>query len=261
VIRFEDVSFGYAGQDQKPPVFAGLGFAVARGEWVCVLGESGCGKTTLLGLAAGFLRPGQGRVLCDGREVRAPGPDRGVVFQEPTLFPWLTVRGNVEFGLRRRGLRGAAARRAALAEIARMGLAAHAEAYPHALSGGMRQRAAIARVLALSPSVLLLDEPFSALDIPTRERLQDELAAIWAATGATVLYVTHSVEEAALLGDRVLVLAPCGKGIFREVPLALPRPRRRLAGDVLAVEARLRELMRASLATDPVTKEALCNCG
>nr|HML61263.1 ATP-binding cassette domain-containing protein [Solidesulfovibrio sp.] len=111
MIRFEDVSFGYAGQDRKKPVFAGLGFAVARGEWVCVLGGSGCGKTTLLGLAAGFLRPGQGRVLCGGREVRAPGPDRGVVFQEPTLFPWLTVRGNVEFGLRRRGLRGAAVRR------------------------------------------------------------------------------------------------------------------------------------------------------
>ncbi len=247
MIRFAGVSHWYGGAEGDRPVLADLDFAIEPGRCVCVLGPSGCGKTTLLHLAAGFFPPRRGRIWCGDREVRGPDPQRAVVFQEPTLFPWLTVRGNVEFGLRRQGVDGQRARRTAMEALDRMGLAGAAGLYPKALSGGMRQRVAIARVLVLSPSVLLLDEPFSALDLPTRERLQDELLAIWGATGATIIYVTHSVEEAAYLGDRVLVLAPGGRGCFRDVPVALPRPRRRLSPEMLALEAALRELSRECL--------------
>lgn len=230
-----------------PPVLQHLDCTITAGELVCVLGPSGCGKTTLLHLIAGFMAPTSGRVLCGGVAVSGPGPDRGMVFQEPTLFPWLTVRGNVEFGLRRAGVRGPELHATVLDHLARMGLADHAARYPHVLSGGMRQRVALARVLALAPSVLLLDEPFSALDLPTRERLQDELLSVWADRSCTVVYVTHSVEEAAYLGERILLFPPCGQGRPYEVPVALPHPRQRLGPDTLALEAHLRGLLRQTL--------------
>ena len=199
--------------------------AIRRGEFVCLIGASGCGKSTLLRTIGGFETPSAGRVLIDGRPVTGPGPDRGMVFQDYGLFPWLTVRRNIGFGPSARGVPRTEV--AAIAErfIAMIGLERFAEAYPHQLSGGMKQRVAIARVLANSAAVILMDEPFGALDAMTRERLQSELLAIWQATGLTVLFVTHAIEEAILLADRIVVMSPGPGRITADVPIRLPRPR------------------------------------
>jgi NitT/TauT family transport system ATP-binding protein len=203
-------------------------------EFVCLLGPSGCGKSTLLNLVAGFTRPTAGRVLFDGREVTGPGPERGVVFQDPTLFPWLTVRENVTFGLAAAGVPRVEQWRRAEACLRLVGLAGRHDAHPHALSGGMRQRVALARVLVLDPKMLLMDEPFGALDANSRERLQDELVRIWQSRRRPVLFVTHNVDEAAYLADRVIVMGPPpGDGeatsgslrAERRVELARPRDR------------------------------------
>jgi len=213
---------------------------VDEAEFVCVLGPSGCGKTSLLNLVAGFLKPSAGVVLFDNMSVAGPGPDRGVVFQDPTLFPWLTVRQNVEFGLRNAGCAPDRLAPRATAALAAVGMRAHIHKHPHALSGGMRQRVALARVLVLEPSALLMDEPFSALDANTRERLQDELLRIWDEHRRTVLYVTHSVEEAAYLADRVLIMGPPPESIKDEVALSLPRPRDRASDEFRAAVQLLR---------------------
>ncbi|BBO88661.1 ABC transporter ATP-binding protein [Desulfosarcina ovata] len=246
MIRFEHVSQDYFHNGASPvTVLADVNLDVREGEFVCVLGPSGCGKTTLLNLAAGFIFPSRGRVLFDGRAVAGPGPERGVVFQDATLFPWLSVAKNVEFGLALNGLRGRFLRRRARGYLDRLGLNGHADKYPHALSGGMRQRVAIARVLALEPKVLLMDEPFSALDANTRERLQDELLRVWTARRRTVLYVTHSVEEAAYLADRVVVMGPAENSLFRQIEVILPRPRNRSGAAFLKTKAALREVLAA----------------
>jgi NitT/TauT family transport system ATP-binding protein len=241
MIRFENVgkSFRHDG-GPATPVLADLDFTVPQGEFMCVLGPSGCGKTTLLNLAAGFIAPSRGRVLFDGREIRGPGPDRGVVFQDATLFPWLDVARNVEFGLKLQGLRGRRLKETAQRHLEILGLGAHALKYPHTLSGGMRQRVAIARVLALEPKVLLMDEPFSALDANTRERLQDELLRVWTADRRTVIYVTHSVEEAAYLADRVLILGAAARGVFADMPVDQKRPRDRSSAGFLSLKDKLR---------------------
>jgi len=235
MIRLENIAKCYPAANGGPDghvVLRDVSLAVAPGELLCVLGPSGCGKSTLLNLVAGFIRPTSGRVLFAGREVAAPGPDRGVVFQDPTLLPWLTVRRNVEFGLRAAGV-PAERRRGLAAEAVRLvGLDGFEDAYPHVLSGGMRQRAALARVLVLRPEALLMDEPFGALDANSRERLQDELLGIWQAHRRTVLFVTHHVEEAAYLADRVVLLGPPAAGIRDEMTVELPRPRDR-DGDAL----------------------------
>ena len=203
----------------------GADLAVPRGEFVCLLGASGCGKSTLLRIVAGFEPPTLGRVSVGGRPVTGPGPDRGMVFQDYGLFPWLSVRDNVGFGPRARGLPRAEV--AALADkfVATVGLTRFTDAYPHQLSGGMKQRVAIARVLANDAQIVLMDEPFGALDAMTRERLQDELLAIWAARQLTVLFVTHAIEEAILLADRVIVMSPGPGRIVADERVNLPRPR------------------------------------
>ncbi|MEI6778810.1 MAG: ABC transporter ATP-binding protein [Chloroflexales bacterium] len=199
---------------------------VHAGEFICLLGPSGCGKSTLLSIIAGLDSASGGTVWANGCEVRGPGTDRVLLFQEAALFPWLDVQRNVEFGLRQAGI--GAKERAEIAQrfINLVHLTGFERSYTHQLSGGMRQRVALARALALDPAVLLMDEPFGALDALTRDRLQIELETIWAATRKTILFVTHNVREAIALGDRVLVFAPRPGRIIREFRINLPRPRR-----------------------------------
>ena len=241
MIQLRNISLAYRGDDGRSrTVLAGVDLEIAEGQFVCLLGPSGCGKTSLLNLMAGFLLPSEGSVGFDGVPVKGPGPDRGVVFQDATLFPWLTVRQNIEFGLRRTGCPRGQMRDRVREAVATVGMAGHEDAYPHALSGGMRQRVAIARVLVMEPRALLMDEPFSALDANARERLQDELLRIWERRRRTVLYVTHSVEEAAYLADRVLLMGPAPRSIVHDLPLTAARPRERLSPDFRKTVGHLR---------------------
>ncbi len=240
IIELREAGICFNGSERSVQALRNVTLSVAEGELVCVLGPSGCGKTTLLNLVAGFLSPTSGRVLFDGSPVREPGPDRAVVFQDPSLFPWLDVAGNVEFGMRVNDslpARERVERRERL--LAMVGLADFASAHPHELSGGMRQRVAIARALALKPRVLLMDEPFGALDAQTRERLQDELLEIWQRTDTTILFVTHNVAEAACLGDRVVVLSERPGTVLSDEATELPRPRERLSESMRELELRL----------------------
>lgn len=184
----------------------GVDLAIGKNEFVALVGPSGCGKSTFLYMIGGFLEASEGRLLINGAPVRGPGPDRGIVFQHFALFPWLTVRRNVLYGLEERGVPRAERRRVARELIALVGLAGFEDAYPKQLSGGMKQRVAIARTLALDPEILLMDEPFGALDAQTREMMQEELLRIWDARKKTVLFVTHDVREAVYLADRVAVM-------------------------------------------------------
>jgi NitT/TauT family transport system ATP-binding protein len=202
-----------------------LDLQVREGELAVLLGPSGCGKSTLLQLIAGFERPSAGLLELSGRPVEGPGPDRGYIFQEFALFPWLTVLDNVAFGLRSQGRPKAQARATAAEHLARVGLGEFAAAYPHTLSGGMKQRVAIARALAYAPGVLLMDEPFGALDAQARRELQRELVRVWSVDRKTVLFVTHSVDEALLLADRVLVMSARPGRVVRTVRIEQDRPR------------------------------------
>lgn len=179
---------------------------VVKGDFLCVVGPSGCGKTTLLNIVAGFERPTSGRVLLDGQPISAPGAERGVVFQQGALFNWMSVVENVAFGPRARGVPVAKARSQAMALLELVGLSGFAAKYPYQLSGGMQQRVGIARALANEPEILLMDEPFAALDQQTRELLQEEIRNIWRRTGKTILWITHSIEEALFLATHVVVM-------------------------------------------------------
>jgi NitT/TauT family transport system ATP-binding protein len=202
-----------------------VSLSVAAGEFVCILGPSGSGKSTILNLLAGLLRPTRGRIACAAGEITAPSPERALVFQDAALFPWLTVRKNVEFALRLQGL-DTRERSARSEELLRLVHLWRFEAsYPHELSGGMRQRAGIARALASDPAVLLMDEPFAALDAQTREILQAEVERIWAATRKTVVFITHNVREAVRLADRVVLMGTHPGRILHEVTINLARPR------------------------------------
>ena len=198
---------------------------VRPGEFVCLVGPSGCGKSTLLHLIAGLDEPSGGEIWLDGRQVEGPGPDRILIFQELGLFPWLTVRENVEFGLRMKGMSSRERRSRAEHFLSLVHLGQFEESYIHQLSGGMKQRVALARSLAIQPDVLLMDEPFAALDAQTRDMLHDELERIWAETGQTIIFVTHNVREAARLGDRVVVMTYRPGRIKSQLPIPLPRPR------------------------------------
>jgi ABC-type nitrate/sulfonate/bicarbonate transport system ATPase subunit len=204
---------------------AGFDLEVADDEFVTVLGPSGCGKTTLLNIVAGFERETGGTLVLDGAKITGPGPDRGVVFQEYALFPWLTVEANVEFGLRERGVRAAERAARTQRQIAAVGLSGFEKRYPHELSGGMRQRVALARVLVNDPKILLMDEPFAALDAQTRTLMQEELLNVWSSDRRAVIFITHNIEEAILLGDRVVVMTARPGRIKEIVEIKLPRPR------------------------------------
>ena len=216
---------------------------VERGEFICLIGASGCGKSTLLRMIAGFETATEGEVIMRGKPVTGPGPDRGMVFQDYGLFPWLTVRGNIGFGPAARGKSKAEAARIAERFVAMMGLERFADVYPHQLSGGMKQRVAIGRVLANEAHLALMDEPFGALDAMTRERLQEELLAIWRATELSVVFVTHSLEEAIFLADRVTVMSPGPGRIVAEERIVLERPRDVSSPAFNAVHRRLASLL------------------
>lgn len=199
----------------------GIDLEIAAGEFIVLVGPSGCGKSTLLDLLGGLARPTAGRILLDGRPVTGPGLDRGIVFQQYALLPWRTAQGNVEFGLEATGVprRQRSARAREFLDL--VGLSGFEDRHPHELSGGMRQRVAIARSLAYDPDVLLMDEPFAALDAQTRESLQDELLRIWQRTGKTIVFITHGIDEAVYLGERVAVMTSRPGRIKQIVPVAL----------------------------------------
>jgi NitT/TauT family transport system ATP-binding protein len=212
---------------QRHLALGDLSLSIAEGEFVSILGPSGCGKSTLLYVVGGFVPPTSGKVVVNGQAVTGPGPDRGPVFQEFALFPWKTVLGNVMYGLLEQGVPKALAESKAHSLISLVHLAGYEHFYPKQLSGGMKQRVAIARTLAYGPKILLMDEPFGALDAHTRTGLQRELLEIWERDRKTVLFVTHSVEEAVFLSDRVVVLTRSPGRIKAMIDIDLPRPRRR----------------------------------
>jgi NitT/TauT family transport system ATP-binding protein len=208
-----------------------VNLSVKKGEFVCLIGASGCGKSTLLRILAGFDTPSSGTAQMYGMPIKGPGPERGMVFQDFGLFPWLTVRQNIGFGPHQRGLPSTRLARTTAHYMDMVGLNKFADYYPGQLSGGMKQRVAIARVLANECEVLLMDEPFGALDALTREKLQQDLLEIWARTKLTVIFVTHAVEEAVLLSDRVVVMTAGPGRIEEDVTLKLQRPR-----DIVGIE-------------------------
>jgi NitT/TauT family transport system ATP-binding protein len=225
ILDLRGVGKVYELNGQKIEALRDANLVVKKGEFVCLIGASGCGKSTLLRIVAGFEPPSSGSALMWDKPVGGPAPDRGMVFQDYGLFPWLTVRQNIGFGPSSRGLPRAEVRDTVERFVTMVGLTRFADAYPHQLSGGMKQRVAIARVLANDAEVVLMDEPFGALDAMTRERLQDELLDIWERTKLTVLFVTHSIEEAIFLADRVVVMEPGPGRIASEHMITLPRPR------------------------------------
>ncbi len=240
IVELHDVGKVYtsARDGARVEALAGIEFAIRRGEFLTIVGPSGCGKSTLLSLIAGFQAPTTGEVLFEGRRIEEPGPERGVMFQDYALFPWKTVAGNIGFGPQARGVDAATAKRRVDELVSMVGLAGFETRYPHELSGGMRQRCALARMLANDPAMWLMDEPLAAVDLQTRIILQDELLRLWgdgdAGSGAaaparpTVVFVTHGIDEAVLLADRVMVLGRRPGRIKEVVEVALPRPRARL---------------------------------
>jgi len=226
-LRIQGVTRVFPGVRGGPPVQAlePIDLEVADNDFITILGPSGCGKSTLLRIVAGLSKPSAGRVLLDGREVTGPGPDRGMVFQSYTLFPWLTVRENICFGLREKGMPRAQQREIADFFIDRVGLRGFEDHYPKMLSGGMQQRTALARALANDPKILLLDEPFGALDNQTRALMQELLLGIWEQDRKTVLFVTHDIDEAIFLASRVVVMSARPGRLKCNIAIDLPHPR------------------------------------
>ena len=231
-IELRNITLEYNSADNQVLALHDVSFSVEPSEFLCVVGQSGCGKTTMLNIAAGFLEPTNGTILIGGKAVTGKGLDRGVVFQDfAQLFPWRTAQRNVEFGLEMKGLPKAEREETALRFLRLVNLEKFARSYPHELSGGMQQRVAIARALAYNPAVLLMDEPFAALDALTREEMQRFLVDVWKETKKTVIYVTHNVAEAVYLADRVIVFSPHPGTVKAQVKINLTRPR-----DTLSVE-------------------------
>lgn len=221
-IEFEEVTKTYrTDSGDSVQALASTTLSIDEGEFVCIVGPSGCGKSTLMQMLAGFHHPTTGRVLTDGAPVVAPDRDRGVVFQQANLYPWLTTRANVELGPRLRGVAKAERRAVADQYLEMVGLTKFADRKPYELSGGMQQRAQIARVLANAPDVILMDEPFGALDALTRERMQLELTQIWRERRTTIVFITHDVEEAIFLGTRVLVMTARPGRVMMDLPVQL----------------------------------------
>src|SRR5450432_1526120 len=239
-IEIRDVTLVYDTPGGKVPGVKNVNFNIGASEFVCIVGPSGCGKSTLLNIIAGFLTPAAGQILIGGKPVTGHGMDRGVVFQDfAQLFPWRTALGNVEFGLEMKGVPKVERNKIAREQLRLVKLEKFTNSYPHHLSGGMQQRVAIARALAYNPAVLLMDEPFAALDALTRDDMQLLLADVWREARKTVIYVTHNVAEAVYLADRVIVMTPHPGRVRAQVPITLPRPRDPLSVDFLAFQKQL----------------------
>src|SRR5713101_4433357 len=241
-IEVRNVSLVYDTPAGEVPGIAGVSFDMEASEFLCIVGPSGCGKSTLLNVIAGFLAPTAGEIRIGGKAVSGHGPDRGVVFQDfAQLYPWRTALGNVSFGLEMKGISKTERERIALEHLKLVKLEKFVQSYPHHLSGGMQQRVAIARALAYNPSVLLMDEPFAALDALTRDDMQRLLAEVWRETRKTVIYVTHNVAEAVYLADRVVVMTPHPGTVKTEMKINLPRPRDPLSAEFVECQ---KELLR-----------------
>jgi NitT/TauT family transport system ATP-binding protein len=242
-IVIEDVCKVFETDGRRMVALENINLEIPRGQFVCLLGPSGCGKSTLLNAVAGFAPPTRGRVLADGALVTGPGPERGMVFQEYALFPWMTVEQNVGFGLEIKGMSKGdiAARVTQLLKL--LSLEDFGKRYPKDLSGGMRQRVAIARVLALDSPIMLMDEPFGALDALTRRNLQDELLRLWAELKKTVIFVTHSIEEAIYLADRIVVMTYRPGTVKRDILVDLPRMRDPAAPEFNTLKRELGQLV------------------
>jgi NitT/TauT family transport system ATP-binding protein len=233
--------FAIGGTAQPLTVLREVDLDIRRGEFVCIIGESGCGKSTLLRMMAGLLTPSSGQVLHDGAPIRGINQALGFVFQQDAVFPWLTVEGNIEYGPKSRGLPKAERRKLVEHWSAAVGLSAFRKAYPKELSGGMRKRVDLARAYANSPDVLLMDEPFAALDVQTKAAMQEAVLALWESTGKTVVFVTHDLDEAVFLADRIVVLASRPGRVHAIVPSPLARPRNgdTRVGDAFAAAKRV----------------------
>ena len=224
-VAIQDLSMEFVSRGQRLLALQNIDLDIAPGEFFVIVGPSGCGKTTLLRVLQGLTKATRGRILVGGKPVTGPGTDRGFVFQQDALYPWRSVLRNVGFGLELQGIPKAQARTRALAMIDLVGLNGFESHYPHELSGGMRQRVNLARALAMEPAILLMDEPFAALDALTRETMQHELLRIAAAAGTTVIFITHQIDESVFLGDRVAVFATRPGRLQEIIPVDLPRPR------------------------------------
>lgn len=244
-IHIQGVSKTYRAVDgRQVPALDNINLDIKSNEFVCLIGKSGCGKTTLLNMIAGFVLPSSGSIRVGNEVVTAPGKGKGVVFQQFGLFPWLTARKNIEFACKQRGMDTSERRRVTQEHIDLVGLRGFEDKYPYELSGGMQQRVAIARTLALDPKVLLMDEPFGALDELTRESLQKEVLQIWATRKKTVVFVTHSLSEAIMLADRVVVLKPNPGRFKAEYYVNLPRPRNATDPELLKFEREIQDALQ-----------------
>ena len=242
-IEAKQVDKIFESNEKRVVAIKNLNLKVKENEFTVIVGPSGCGKSTFLYMVAGFEKPTRGKIYLDGKVIKAPGPDRGFVFQEPTLYPWRTVIGNVIFGLEVQGMKKEEARRKAMELIRLVGLEGFENAYPHTLSGGMKQRVEIARALAYDPEVLLMDEPFGALDAQTRKIMQGELIRIWKQMKKTVLFVTHSVIEAVYLGDRIIVMTARPGRVKDVIDVSLSRPRSYTSEKYLKIREKVLKLL------------------
>lgn len=242
-VELKHVARTFHGQSGPVEGLTDLSLSIGDGEFLCVVGPSGCGKTTLLNVVAGFEHPDRGEVLVGGERVTGPSPSRFVIFQEPVLFPWLNVRQNIVFGLRMAGVEQRVQDEKAELLLKMVHLTRFASSYAYELSGGMKQRVALARALALDPDILLMDEPFAALDAQTRDMLHEEVESVWQQTGKTIIFVTHNVREAVRLGSRVILMSR-GGSIVKEYPIDLPRNRYLEDVEVVTIASRIRDELR-----------------
>lgn len=260
ILEVKDLTKEFTTPQGKVTALNNINFKTHRREFVCVIGPSGCGKSTLIRILAGLEEKSSGKVLLDNKEVHGPGPDRGMVFQGYTLFPWLSVKKNVMFGLERSGAAKYTAESEAMQWIDLVGLTKFADHYPHQLSGGMKQRVAIARALANQPRILLMDEPFGALDAQTRAKMQSYLMEIWKNIDVTILFITHDLDEAVYLSDRILVLKAHPGEVQEVIEVPVPQPRspdQFLSPEFLATKKRLEGLIHPPNEGDEINSDHL----